>query len=292
MSKAHDIMTLSLEEFGKSYDADKPHKINRYMGGNRRTNHPYISGYWYLIMDPPEDIFLADGVLQAREWFHSTAESFTPPSKTITKVDVPGMGGMASSYAAGQEINREFTVAFREYQQLPISTAIRTWASMIDPHLGRSPLKDYIPANYKGQCFAILCRPTLNRDHKNLDTQDIEQVYYMEGVFPTTIPDDAFATDIADNVLAQLSVTFSFDGGFHTKESNGVVQEAIIRLRDLDDKDKMNDDSYAIALDGMVGETIPGTSIGTFAAGPEGKGNVGHSYIGPRKGVASASGNP
>ena len=292
-TQAHDIMTLSLNEFAKSYDADKPHKINRYMGGNRRHNHPYISGYWYLIMDPPEDIFLEAGVLQAREWFHSTAESFTPPSKTITKVDVPGMGGMASSYAAGQEITREFTVAFREYQQLPISTAIRTWASMMDPHLGRSPLKDYIPANYKGQCFAILCKPTLNEDHKNLNTHDIEQVYYMEGVFPTTIPDDAFATDIATNDVAQLSVTFSFDGGFHTKESNGIVQEAIDRLRELDQFDVNSDDSYAYALQGtgMTGRVVPSVSNANTAAGPEGTGNVGNSYVGPRVGVASTTGN-
>ena len=283
---SHDIMSLSLQEFQKNYSADRPHKINRYMGGNRRSNHPYISGYWYLILDPPQEIFLgeassngsapANGTHQARDWFHSTAESFTPPSKTITKVDVPGMGGMASSYVAGQEFTREFTVAFREYQSLPITQAIRTWASVIDPHLGRSPMRDFNPVSYKGQCHAILCKPTLTgaatagyetksgtskTGHDALTPHDVEQCYYMEGVFPTTIPDDAFATDIATNDVAQLSVTFSFDGGFHTKESEGVVDEAIQRLQEL-----TNSDSYNIAL---VDMNI-GTKQGVHSTGEHG----------------------
>jgi len=289
---SYDIMSLSLREFAKSYQADRPHKINRYMGGNRRANHPYISGYWYLIMDPPEEIFLGSstdqnsGVHQARDWFHSTAESFTPPTKSITKVDVPGMGGMASSYIAGQEFTREFTVAFREYQSLPISTAIRTWCSVMDPHLGRSPMRDFVPVSYKGQAFAILCKPTLTcassganyedgsgtapLGHDDLTPHDIEQVYYFEGVFPTTIPDDAFSTDIATNDVAQLSVTFSFDGGFHTKESEGVVNEAIQRLREI-----KNSDSYLIGLKDMHRRTDSGAHSGaaehgyvTSGAGP------------------------
>nr|MBC8427297.1 hypothetical protein [Pseudomonadota bacterium] len=67
---------------------------------------------------------------------------------------------------------------------------------------------------------------------------------------------------------------------------------AINRLSELDAFDIIDDDSYAKALNGMVGRVIPGTSIDTFAAGPEGTGMVGHGYIGTRNGVASASGNP
>jgi hypothetical protein len=277
-----DVMSLSLQEFNKGAGADKPHKINRYMGGNQRFNHPYISGYWYLILDGPQEIFgepaLGPGVKETRDWFHSTAESFTPPSKTITKVDVPGMGGMASSYVAGQEFSREFTVAFREYQNLPISTAIRSWANVMDTHLGRSPLSDFIPANYKGQCFAILCKPTLNNAHDNLTAHDIEQVYYMEGVFPTTIPDDAFSTDIATNDVAQLSVTFSFDGGFHTKESQGVVEKAIEKLEELD-----SDNSYEESMD-FMGDITEDTTDQTQAAGPGNADTAPGGLINSRKG--------
>lgn len=226
-----DIMRLSLTEFNKSSGSDRGHKMNRYMGGHRRTNHPFISGYWYLILDPPATIFQDEGVNVARDWFHSTAEGFTPPTTSVTKVDVPGMGGQASSYRAGTEYTREFSTTFREYMNLPISTAIRTWLSFMDPHMGRSPLQDYIPAAYKGQCFAILCKPTVGAgDLQTLTPYDVEQVYYMSGVFPTTVPDDAFASDIATNDVLQLSVTFSFDGSPYTKEVPGVVDEAVRRL--------------------------------------------------------------
>ena len=144
----------------------------------------------------------------------------------------------------------------------------------MDTHLGRSPIKDYIPANYKGQCFAILCKPTLTGGtgataHEILTPHDIEQVYYMDGVFPTTIPDDAFSTDIATNDVAQLSVTFSFDGGFHTKESNGVVDEAIKRMTELATANGSHIDSYKNSLDEM------GVGVGALSsnsktdAGPE-----------------------
>ena len=231
-----DVMSLSLQEFQKFSEVTGPDSLNRYMGGNYRLNQPFISGYWYLILQPPAMIFdaaLNGGASLATAWFHSTAEGFTPPTQTIMKVDVPGMGGTASSFYSGRETNREFTITFREYQNLPISTAIRTWASVIDPHLGRSPLKEFLPMYYKGSAYAILAKPTFRNDTTNLmsiDAGDIEQVYYMEGVMPTTVPDDSFSTDIATNDALQLSVTFSFDGSFFTKESPGVVANAISNL--------------------------------------------------------------
>ena len=260
---ATSIMEKTLGQFNSDRNTqDVPHTINRYMGGNQRKNHPFISGYWYLVLEPPTSIFNDEaGVLNASHWFHSTAEGFTPPSKTITKVDVPGMGGMASSYAAGQEFTREFTCTFREYQNLPISTAIRTWSDMFDPHLGRSPLNDFRPDHYKGACYAILARPTLNANPNALEklrNEDIEQVYYMEGVFPTTIPDDVFSADIATNDVAQLSVTFSFDGGFYTKSTPEVVDTAITKLEALRESSADKGDSYAVGLAGIAaGTTTP-----------------------------------
>jgi hypothetical protein len=256
-----NIMTRGLANFDgpkdgtKTIGADMPHRLNRYMGGHYRKNHPFISGYWYLVILPPKGIFSgANSVDMARNWMHSTAESFTPPSKTLTKVDVPGMGGMASSYVAGQEINREFSCTFREYQNLPISTAIRTWASIIDTHLGRSPLNNFSPDQYKGSCYAILCKPTVgDKTEMNVLSADhIEQVYYMEGVFPTTVPDDAMSADISTNDVAQLSVSFSFDGGYFTKENPSVVESALAALNAVNDLNgSITDDSLSHSLNNL-----------------------------------------
>jgi len=170
-----------------------PNYLSRYHGGHRRDNHPYISGYWYFLVNPPERLFNdangAKNMEKARDWLFTTAESFTPPSRNLTKVDVPGMGGLATSYVAGQEISRTFTVAFREYQEMPVMNILQTWTSVLDPNTGVSPLlgNEYIPANYKGSCYAALCKPTVGSRSgggslTKLTREDIDQIYYFDGV--------------------------------------------------------------------------------------------------------------
>lgn len=172
--------------------ASHPNYLSRYHGGHRRDNHPYVSGYWYFLVRPPARLFGAEGsamMEKSVDWLFTTAESFTPPSRNLTKVDVPGMGGLATSYIAGQEIGRTFSIAFREYQELPIMTILQNWTSVLDPNTGVSPLAgdEYVPANYKGAAFAALCKPTIgNRtggdDKTNLAREDIEQLFYFDGV--------------------------------------------------------------------------------------------------------------
>lgn len=195
---------------------DRPNDWNRFMGGRRRTNHPYISGYWYFFLQPPQAIFVNDEQSAANWWF-STAEGFTPHSTNLLKIDVPGMGGQASSYAAGREINRTFSVTFREYQNAPILNYFTMWSSAInDPHLGISALKgnEYIPANMKGCAFVAFCKPahTNPTQQKSIDIKDVDILWYYDGVWPENIPSDTFASDISGNDSAQLSINFSFDG--------------------------------------------------------------------------------
>jgi hypothetical protein len=232
-----DVMSLSLADFVNTlvtFNTDMPHKFNRFSGGFNRIAHPFVSGYWYFLIFVPAAIF-EGGEHLVSSWFHSTAESFTPPTKSLNKFDVPGMGGVASSFIAGQEISREFSVAFREYQTLPISTALRTWISVIDPHLGRSPLKHFAPYEYKGAAMAILANPTFTLDGNkpSLSKDDIDQVYYFDGVFPLSSGEDAFGSDISTNDGIQLNVSFTFDGGYYTKETTGLVDKAIRLLDDV-----------------------------------------------------------
>jgi len=239
---ATDVMSNLQTFFGEAptKGKDLPNSLNRYMGGHRRNNQPFISGYWYLILTPPEQLFSSASTPIATNWFHSAAESFTPPSRSILKVDVPGMGGLSSSFIAGQEIGRTFSVAFREYQNLPISTAIDLWTSIIDKHLGISPVggKEFIPSSYKGDCLAILTKPTVGaaggeHNASELIADDIEQIYYMPGVFPENTAHDTFAADISGNDTLQLSINFSFDGGFYTRENATVMTKALEMINAL-----------------------------------------------------------
>jgi hypothetical protein len=214
----------------------QPDVLTRFNGGHRRFNHPYVSGFWYFIVNFPERLFnhkngasSLGGV--AQKWFLTTAESFTPPSRNLTKVDVPGMGGMASSYIAGQEISRTFTVAFREFQEMPIMNILQIWTSVIDPNTGVSPLSgsEYIPANYKGSAFAALCKPTIgdraSQTTGSIKKEDIEELFFFDGVFPESAPWDSFSSDISTNDTTQVSVTFSFDGFPLLKNTPGVVDQ-------------------------------------------------------------------
>lgn len=239
---------------------DRPYEMNRYMGGHRRQNHPYISGYWYVIIEPPHRLFKDEqqafqtsietqestggrGSTEAFEtarWLHSTAEGFTPPSRTLTKVDVPGLGGVGSSYVAGQQLTRTFTTTHREYQDVPVFSAINRWTSMIDHHYGASPLSgnEYIPANYKGAAWVYLCKPTASMIGgesesvvETVTNWDVEQFYFFEGVFPEGAPFDAFNSDIATNDVVQLSITWSFDGWPYGREHKAAFNKGIELLQ-------------------------------------------------------------
>ncbi len=236
---------------------DRPHQLNRYMGGHSRKTQPYVGGYWYFMMLTPDKIFGNTGAISGDPgsqsasipgmlysdsttvdtqfeqdlWFHSTAESFTPPTTTLTKIDIPGMGGIGSSFIGGREITRTFTVAFREYTNLPIMTALNRWTSVMDPYLGVSSVTaaEWIPQAYKGVACAFLCKPTVSGTGRkkiqflkdDMNGSDIEQMYYFDGVWPESSPHDSFNSDIATNDSLQLSVSFSFDGWAYNKEAFG-----------------------------------------------------------------------
>lgn len=210
-----------------SASSNKPDAINRFMGGKDRQNHPFISGYWYFVVQLPTEIF-STGIEDQAKWLHSTAESFTPPSKTLNKVDVVGMGGSNSSFISGSTLNRTFTVGFREYQNVPILSIFDKWTAVIDPRLGLSPLKKFVPSAYKGSAFAILAKPQSRQGSAGISSsnvineEDIEQIYLFDGVFPEMSPHDAFAVDISANDVVQLSVAFSFDGWPLTNEVAGL----------------------------------------------------------------------
>ena len=269
--------------------ADRPHEMNRYMGGHRRINQPYVSGYWYCIIEPPHRLFdFHDGdgynaehkgagdddiinhgtqhdmegrasrlkstiidnddedtntitPFETTRWLHSTAESFTPPTRSLTVVDVPGMGAQGSSYVAGQQLTREFSIAFREYQNTPILNIMNTWTSGIDQHYGASPFggAQFIPANYKGTAWVFLCKPSVshksNEQHNDwhqgaIGTNDVEEFFFFEGVMPNAVPHDSFASDIATNDVLQLNITFTFDGWPYTREYQATFEEGMRRL--------------------------------------------------------------
>lgn len=206
----------------------KPEALTRYMGGHNRKNHPFVSGYWQLYLSPPQKIFGTNTAL-AIEWFHATCEGFTPPSRAINKADVPGQGGLGSSYVTGQSLTRTFSITFREYRDLPISNLIELWTSVIDPYTGVSELSgsEWLASSYKGSAFVVLTKPTGAFQNSAITAADVEQVFFFHGVFPENPPYDTLASDISANDVMQYNLTFSFDGFPLTKVDSTVTSNAI-----------------------------------------------------------------
>lgn len=211
---AQDILTrLASQLSGATENRESPDYVTRDIGGQFRTNQPYISGYFQVLFNLPDKLFEQDGDV-AQKWLQSTVEGFTPHTQAINKVDVAGQGQVGASFVSSVTTTREFTCTFREYQNMPVLTVIKKWASIFDPFTGVSPLEgaDFLPPNYKGSACVIQTKPVKSRDSE-LSEGDIEEIYIYQGVFPTTIPvDTAAASDITGNDTVQLSATFSFDG--------------------------------------------------------------------------------
>jgi hypothetical protein len=210
-------------------DREKPDFLTRDIGGHFRNNQPYISGYFQVIFGLPDELFGGpDRVRRASQWLHSTVESFTPHTQMLNKVDIMGQGQIGSSFISSITTTREFSMTFREYQNLPILNIIKRWTSVFDPFTGVSPLDGnrFIPLNYKGWCAVAQTKPVRSRDEQ-LTADDIEECYIYSGVFPTNIPLDALNSAISGNDVAELSMQFSFDNTPLTSAEPGVTDKVV-----------------------------------------------------------------
>lgn len=233
MSSIDIISRLSTRFDNATGERTKPDYLTRDIGGQFRNNQPYISGYFQIVCGLPSKLF-NDKIQEPSQWLHSACESFTPHTQTLNKADIMGQGQVGSSFITSTTITREFTLAFREYQNLPIVNIIKQWSSVMDPFTGVSPLSgnEFIPSNMKGWIAVAQTKPVKAQD-ANLAAEDIEECYIYNGVFPTNIPLDALSSDITANDFAQLSVTFSFDGAPLTSAEPGVTDKVVNLLENM-----------------------------------------------------------
>ncbi len=221
---------------GSSTDVDRPTLMSRYMGGHNRTNQPYITGYHQILVSLPTALFGSAEESGAVSWLRSTCEGFTPHSSNMNFVDINGVGQLGSSFPTSRVINREFTLTFREYRQLPILNIFRTWHCLFDTHMGISSFtaSEFVPKNYKGCIVVGILKPTASGSNTLISEDDLEDVYMYEGVFPTICPEDTIAAaDQATNDSIQASVTFKFDGAPFDKSNPDLVQYFIKGMSDV-----------------------------------------------------------
>lgn len=179
---------------------------------NRQRYAPYISGYWYLALIPPKELLNdnEDLVQKYVKAFNASAESYSPPSRNITKQEVVGFGGIKKFLATSQEFSNSFSVTFREHGNMEIFGLLSHWSGLIHPFTGKHNKV------YKGQCVIILAKPTFSGNLK-LDKPDVEEIFYFDGVFPESQPIDKFDSNIESLETKTIDITFNFDASFMTK---------------------------------------------------------------------------
>lgn len=223
---------------GTAPSGTTPATITRYSGGLVDL-HPLITGYWIFAINKPPNMLgskFAGAVFQ--KWFLTTAEGFTPPSRTLNKVDVPGQGGISSSFITGQMLNRTFTTTHREYSGMRMTTLVNAWTQIVDEKTGMYPKgeadidKTLTGKAYKGSAWVVLLKPQLARKTDKLDEDDVEYAYHFDGVWPETDPAEAMNSDISGNDSVQINVTWNFDGwpDTTTNQSSGHAKLAIEAL--------------------------------------------------------------
>lgn len=230
MASSDVISRLNSKLTSIMQDRETPDYLTRDIGGQFRRNNPYFSGYFQVWFGVPERLFRGPVGPTAVTWLHSTCENFTPHSVTPNSVDIPGIGGTGSSHISGVLTTREFSLSFREYQNLPVLNTIKLWTSVFDPHTGVSPLrgKEFNPTSYKGWCIVAQMKPTGGGDNAVISADDLEECYVYQGVWPKNIPIDTVGqTDISASDSIQLSVSFSFDGSPLTSSDDGVVDKVL-----------------------------------------------------------------
>lgn len=229
---------------------------NRYQGGSNleKSTHPFIKGYFYVIFELP-NIFTSGDRSKLTNLLLSSAESYTPPGDRQLKTeDIMGMGGVDATFITGQQIDRNFSIQYKEYWGAPIFRTHRQWTSIIDPYSGGAIKKsstgsvsNFEIEAYKGQVWVIQTKPVLGNSATNFTLDDIIKVDFMDGVFPKTDLKSIYDSNITDNSLVRPNVQYSFDG-FPLDETNDEIKKkALSKLNDMLLIDgTMSDSSYNV----------------------------------------------
>lgn len=191
-------------------------KFNKYMGGNHRQTQITVSGYWYALVLPPLNIF-KDMTETTSSVLLTTVDTYSPGSRQIQKGEIPGFGQVKKYIVISQSISGSFSLSFTEYQNHILFQILHLWSSSIQANFGHFSKNNTVPSDYKGAIIIYYMKPTLS-NITSYTRNDIENIYYYDGVFPEADPYDAFALDYKSFDKVSISIPFSFDGAPITKE--------------------------------------------------------------------------
>ena len=183
-------------------------KLTRFFGGSKSTKDPYLSGFFLVQFTLPNNIFTGNegDVLTA------VNVSVTLPDYAIEKQSVNALGGLKFHVPSALAIGDTLSMNFTEYTELPVFNTMRKWSAHIRSNvLGfaseqKMAGQNYNQAAYKGAALIVYCRPNMSGDNNV-----IEFACKCDGIWPTNLPMDGLAADIATIDKKDLTINFSCD---------------------------------------------------------------------------------
>ena len=198
---------------------------NRFLGGSSQSVHPFVKGYFYVLFEfdksPLFEVYGIKNTGNLKNYILSLAEDFTPPGdRQLLTEDLPGIGGVDASFVVKQQIDRTFSLVYRDLWGSPIFKIHRILTSILDPYWGgamstNSKTLEFIPSEYKFKVWVIETKPiavyAADNNKDNLE-KNIEKVFVFDGTVPLTDIMSAYNSNIQDNSLIKATIQYRFDG--------------------------------------------------------------------------------
>lgn len=207
-------------------------RYGRFFGGGKGEMplDPYTSGYHFVFFWMPDELtkYIASRFNEDREGMDSTPAieakdvpqllsihnlALTPPTVTLNKTTMNGIGGTKWQVPTNLDIGDTISARYNEYSGLPIYMIHKYWVQAFhNQYLGIAHSGQYenssgdIGLRYQEDYKAVLYYAAMRPDMKN-----IEFCAKFSGVFPTKIPDDSFASDLATADKVEIDMEYHVD---------------------------------------------------------------------------------
>jgi len=239
---------------------EKLNSPNRFIGGSDGVNdaHPFIKGYFYTFVQFPRIITNNYPSIKSNgsNTIMSLCEGFTPPGdRQIITEDIQGLNGLDASFVVKQQIDRQFSLMYRDLWGSPIFKIHRAWTSIIDPYWGgivnssENAKLEYIPKDYKGKILVIETKPLAiyaDQYTATITEDDIQKVFLFDGVVPLTDLMSVYDSNITDNTFVKPNIQYKFDGTPIDETFNeSVISQAVTILKTIKNNGKTVDGTFS-----------------------------------------------
>lgn len=188
--------------------------LSRVFGGGEQrgpyTADPFVKGYGFVYIEPLsklQNIINAETSLK----LSALARSVSITNITLEAETIEGLGGVKFTHPTKLTMPDRVTVEFMEIQNGFVLNTLKRWVSMIrDIRFGAANLEG-IGTEGNGMYTRKVFASTMHIIITLPDAITPVQVFCLTGVYPLTIPIEAYSFNITDNSKADLSVEFAFD---------------------------------------------------------------------------------